>query len=117
MTTPYAWCCLACEATNAADTTRCSRCACPAHATCAQVAAARDAYRRRAGLPAVVAPDPLAILRQLPLLPIAAVVLLLVGALLLMLGMSTSATAFGGLLIALAALCVSSYRRRAPAAG
>ena len=108
--TRHAWSCLACEATNAADAARCGRCDCPARATHAQVEAARAAYRQRAGLPPLVAPDPIALARQVPWLPIAAVVLLLLGWLMLVVGSGGSANAFGGLLIALAALCASSYR-------
>ncbi len=115
--TPYAWSCLACNATNAATALRCARCGCPAHATSVQVAAARRAWRHGLGLPPEVAPDPIATVQALPLLPIGAVVLLLAGALLLIVNMGASATAFGGLLIALAALCASSCRRPAPNAG
>ncbi len=108
--TPYAWSCLACEATNAASAARCGRCGWPARATRLQIEATRAAYRQRAGLPLVVAPDTTALARQVPWLPIAAVVLLLPGWLLLAVGTGGSAIAFGGLLVALAALCVSSYR-------
>jgi len=112
----YPWACLACEETNAAGAPKCGRCGCPAQATSAQVESARDAYRRRAGLPPVVANDPVALVKELPLLPIGAAVLVLLGALMLIVNMGASATAFGGLLIALAALCLSSWRRPAPAA-
>ena len=105
--TPYAWSCLACEATNAASAARCGW---PARATRLQIEATRAAYRQRAGLPPVVAPDTTALARQVRWLPIAAVVLLLPGWLLLAARTGGSAIAFGGLLIALAALCVSSYR-------
>ena len=115
--TTYPWACLACEDTNAAGALRCGRCGCPAQATSAQVEAARAAYRRRAGLPAVVAPDPIALVEELPLLPIGAAVFVLLGGLMLIVDMGASSTAFGGLLIALAALCLSSYRKPAPAAG
>jgi hypothetical protein len=107
---PFAWSCLACEATNAAGTDRCSRCGCPARATRVQVDAARAAYRQRAGLPPLIPFDRLALARQVPWLPIAAVVLLLLGWLMLAAGTGGSAIALGGLLIALAALCASSYR-------
>ena len=69
---PYPWSCLACEESNPALSAACSRCGCPAQATAAQVDAARDAYRRRAGLPPVPAPDAMAFLEGLPLLQIAA---------------------------------------------
>ena len=113
----YPWSCLACEESNPAGALKCSRCSCPAEATSAQVESARAGWRRRAGLPAPVASDSFALVRELPLLPIGAVVLLLLGALMLIIGMGASSTAFGGLLIALAALCVSSYRKPAPRAG
>lgn len=108
--TPYDWSCLACDATNPAAAERCGRCACPARATRPQVEAARATYRQRAGLPPVTAPDAVAALRQVPWLPIAAVVLLLLGWLMLVVGTGGSAIAFGGLLMALAALCASSHR-------
>jgi hypothetical protein len=47
----------------------------------------------------------------LPMLPIAAAPLLALGALMLVVGTGASANAFGGLLIALAALCLSAYRK------
>ena len=108
---PYPWSCLACEESNPALSTACSRCGCPAHATSAQVEAARDDYRQRAGLPPVPAADVMAFFERLPLLPIAAAVLLLLGAVALIVGSSVSVKAVGGLLIAFAALCVSSYRK------
>ena len=113
----YAWACLACEQTNAAGALTCARCNCPARATSVQVDSTRANWRRQAGLPAVVAPDPIAVIKTLPLLPIAAVLLLALGALMLIVDMGASASAFGGLLIALAALCASSWRKPAPAAG
>ncbi|MEP7101053.1 MAG: hypothetical protein ABI781_11125 [Burkholderiales bacterium] len=113
----YPWACLACEETNAASALACGRCGCPAQATSAQVESARDAYRRRAGLPAVVAPDPVAVVMTLPLLPIGAAVFVLLGALMLIVDMGASTTAFGGLMIALAALCLSSWRPPRPAPG
>ena len=109
----YAWTCLACTQTNPAASVACSRCGCPAQATSAQVETARNMWRRRAGLPAVIAPDPVALLAELPLLLIAAAGLLLFGALMLIVDLGASSSAFGGLLIALAALCVSSYRKPA----
>ena len=112
----YAWACLGCEQTNVAGALKCGRCGCPAQATSAQVASARDAYRRRAGLPVLVAPDPIALVEDLPLLPIGAGMFGLLGALMLIVNMGASTTAFGGLLIALAALCLSSCRKPAPAA-
>lgn len=108
--TPYDWSCLACDAANPGTAAHCGRCACPARATCTQVEAARAAYRQRAGLPPVTVPDAVAVLRQVPWLPIAAVVLVLLGWLMLVVGTGGSAIAFGGLLMALAALCASAYR-------
>jgi uncharacterized membrane protein YphA (DoxX/SURF4 family) len=114
--TPYAWSCLACEESNPPAALRCGRCQCPAQATSAQAEVARRTWRQRAGLPAEVAPSPLAVLRQLPLLLIAAAVLLLLGALLLIVNLGASPSSFGGLLIALAALCASSHRQPATTA-
>jgi hypothetical protein len=113
---PYAWNCLACEATNAAELDACARCACPASATSARVKDARDAYRLRSGLPAVQAADPLALIGGLPLLPIAAVVLLLAGGLSLIVSDNGGTTAFGCLMLALSALCISSWRPARPGA-
>ena len=109
---PYAWSCFACEASNPPDSAKCSRCACPARATSAQVEAARLAWRQRSGLPPEESFDLVAALAEFPLLLIAAAVLALPGALALMVSTSVSLTAFGALLLALAALCVSSYRPR-----
>jgi hypothetical protein len=106
----YAWCCLACECSNAADQVRCTRCGCPAAATSAQIEASRDEYRRRSGLPAVVPVDVLGLVKQLPLLLIAAALLLLLGGFSLILSTNASMTAFAGLLMALSALCLSSWR-------
>ena len=106
---PYAWSCLACEETNAAERTACSRCQCPAEATCAQVESARAAYRRRAGLPAPVPTVVMALIKTLPLLLIAAALLLLLGALSLIVATGAAMYAFGGLLIALAAFCASTH--------
>lgn len=113
----YPWACLACEQANAAGSTTCERCGCPAQATSARVESARAGYLRRAGLPAAVAADPVALVRELPLLPIGAVVFLLLGAPMLIVDMGASSTAFGGLMIALAALCLSSWRKPATEAG
>ena len=110
----YAWSCLACEETNAAGSAACSRCACPAQASRARIEAARDAYRQYSGLPPIEAPDVVAAVRRLPLLLIGAAVLLLLGGFALIVGSNVSVTAFGGLLIALAAFCASSYRKAAP---
>jgi hypothetical protein len=107
----YAWNCLACEETNAGTSAACNRCGCPAQATSAQVESARDAWRRGAGLPAVQAPNPVEFVAQLPLLAITGVLFLLLGALMLIVDMGGSSSAFGGLMIALAALCASSYRK------
>ena len=56
--------------------------------------------------------DWVAALTAFPLLLIAAGALGLLGALALMVSTNVSFTAFGALLLALAALCVSSYRPR-----
>ena len=112
---PYAWCCLACEATNPALSAACSRCGCPARAPRAKVEAARNGCRQRAGLPPEPPPDPTAAFAGLPLLLIAAAVLLLLGGLALVVASNVSVKAFAGLLIALAALCASSYRKGPPA--
>jgi hypothetical protein len=108
----YAWSCLACDTPNAAGEVRCLACECPAFATNADVLAAGAAYRRRAGLPPLGPADPLRVVMELPLLPIGAVVLLLLGAMSLIVGESGSTIAFGGLLLALSALCISSWRPR-----
>jgi hypothetical protein len=108
----YVWSCLACEASNPPDNAKCSRCGCPARATSAQVDAALQAWRQRSGLPPVESFDLVAALMAFPLLLIAAGVLALLGAMALMASTSVSFTAFGALLLALAALCVSSYRPR-----
>ncbi len=110
MTPAYAWSCLACEAPNRPGAGRCARCGCPAEATASQAGTTRRNWRLRAGLPAQVAFDPLAALQSLPLLRIVAVLLLLAGALFLIVDAGASASAFGGLLIALAALAATSYR-------
>jgi hypothetical protein len=109
--TPYAWSCLACDASNLPDSLRCSRCGCPAQATAAQVVAARDAWRQRSGLALPVPTDFMALVNEFPLLLIAAALLLLLGAVALIVGEGGSASAFGALLITLAAFCVSSYRK------
>jgi len=112
----YAWSCLACEASNPALDSmagaKCHRCGCPAQATSAQVDAARQVWRRRSGLPPVESFDMVAALTAFPLLLIAAGFLGLLGWLALILSTNVSFTAFGALLLALAALCVSSYRKR-----
>ena len=108
--TPYPWSCLACEASNPADRTTCRTCDCPARATRAQVEAARQAWRRRSGLPPVEAFDIVAAVKALPLLLIGAGALALLGGLALIVSTSVSFNAFGALLLALAALCLSSYR-------
>jgi hypothetical protein len=109
---PYSWSCLACEASNRPESEQCARCGCPARATSAQVETARDAYRRKHALLPAVKVDVSAIVAQLPWLLIGAVVLLLAGALALIVGSNVSVQAFGGLLVALAALCASSYRSK-----
>jgi hypothetical protein len=107
---PYSWSCLACEDSNPPSADVCVRCGCPARATGAQVAASRTAWRRQSGLPAERSPDVLALINEWPLLLVAAGVLLVLGGLALIVGNNVSMTAFGGLLIALAALCLSSHR-------
>ena len=105
----YAWTCLACEATNAAQRSICGQCQCPAAPTSTQVESARSAYRRRAGLPPVERTDALALVKSLPLLLIAAGALVLLGGLSLIVGTNASMYAFGGLLLALAAFCASTH--------
>jgi uncharacterized membrane protein YphA (DoxX/SURF4 family) len=112
---PYAWSCLACEETNAAERSNCTRCGCAAQATSAQVEAARDAYRQRIGAPPIETPNLTQLLEVVPLLLIGAAVLALAGGLALIIGSNVSVRAFGGLMLALAALCVSSYRKEARA--
>ena len=107
--TPYSWTCLACDEANAAQRLTCSRCGCPARATSAQVDSARDAWRRLKGLAPPARVDPLALVKQLPLLLIGAAVFLLLGMIALIVGSNVSIFAFGGLMIALAALCASSH--------
>jgi hypothetical protein len=109
---PYVWSCFACEASNPPGSAECSRCGCRARATSAEVDAARQAWRQRSGLPPLESFDWVAAVMAFPLLLIAAAVLALLGALALMASTSISFTAFGALLLALAALCVSSYRPR-----
>lgn len=111
MNTPYAWTCLACEADNAADSTQCNRCQCPARASSAQVDAARQAWQRRSGIAPAAPFDVLKALMEFPLLLIAGGVLGLLGGVALIVNAGASFSAFGGLLLALAALCVSSYRK------
>jgi hypothetical protein len=109
---PYSWTCFACEASNPPTSIKCSRCGCPARATSAQVESARETYRRQHALLPAAKFDASALVEQLPLLLIGAVVLLLAGALALIIGSNVSVQSFGGLLIALAALCASSYRSK-----
>ena len=110
---PYAWSCFACEYTNAADRTRCQRCDCPANATNAEVETARKVYLQRHGLPADMPTDVLGLIRQLPWMMICAGVLLLLGGLSLIVAQEASMIAFGSLLLSLAALCLSSWRKPA----
>jgi hypothetical protein len=111
----YAWTCLACDATNDSGRAMCGRCGCAASTTSKQVQAARDAFRSSSGLPPVAAADPLALIREMPWLPIGAVVLMLLGGLALIVSENGGTTAFGCLMLALAALCASSWRPRARA--
>ena len=108
--TPYAWSCLACEASNTPASAACHRCGCPAQATHAQVERARQTWRQRSGLPAAEAFDVVKAVTAFPLLLIAASVLALLGGLALIVSTNASFTAFGALLLALGALCLSSYR-------
>jgi hypothetical protein len=114
----YAWSCFACDAANPAERTHCVQCGCPARATSPQVDDARQTWRRRSGLPPLAGFDVVGMLRGLPLLLIGAGAFALLGsvALIVSAGASYGAlAAFGALLLALAALCLSSYRR--PASG
>lgn len=54
--------------------------------------------------------DPLALIGGLPLLPIGAALLLLAGGLSLIVSENDGTTAFGCLMLALSALCISSWR-------
>jgi ribosomal protein L40E len=112
---PYAWSCFACEATNPPDAARCERCGCPAQATRAQIENARSQWRQRSGLPVVERFDFVAEVMTLPLLLIASAALGLLGGLALIVSTNASFTAFGALVLALAALCLSSYRAPQPA--
>ena len=110
----YDWTCLACEADNARESTRCTRCGCAAAATAAEVDRARQTWRQRSGLPPLERFDLFAEARTLPWLPIGFGVLLVLGGLALIVSPGASFTAFGALLLALSALCLSSYRPAAP---
>lgn len=114
--TPYAWSCFACEASNAAGRTSCSQCNCPAQPTATQVESARQAWRKRSGLPPETGFDWFGAVMEFPLLLIGAGVLLVLGGLALIVSTGVSFTAFGALLLALSALCLSSYRAEPPAA-
>ena len=107
---PYAWSCLACEASNPPVSASCGRCGCPAQATGTRVESARRAWRQRSGLPATESFDVVKALMELPLLLIAAGVLALLGGLALIVSTNVSFSAFGALLLSLGALCLSSYR-------
>ncbi len=109
----YAWSCLACDAANPAERGACVQCGCPARATSAQVDDARRTWRQRSGLQPVAGFDPVAALRGLPLLLIGAGAFALLGGMALVVSVGASygaLSAFGALLLALAALCLSSYR-------
>ena len=106
----YAWCCLACEATNPPESSRCERCRCPAQATFSQVESARVDWQRRSGVRPALPFDFTAEVMSLPLLLLAGALLGLLGGGALIVSTNSSFTAFGALLLALAALCVSSYR-------
>lgn len=112
--TPYSWTCFACDETNAAGSTSCSRCNCPAQPTAAQVDYARQTWRKRSGLPPVASFDLFGAVMEFPLLLIGAGVLLVLGGLALIVSTGVSFTAFGALLLALSALCLSSYRAADP---
>ena len=109
----YAWSCLACAASNAPTQARCVQCGCPASADQTQVDAARRAAHNAENTRPRI--DLVETLQSFGVLWIAAGVLALCGVMALLLGGSASFTAFGGLLLALAALCVSSYRSPRPA--
>ena len=111
---PYAWSCLACEATNPPESSRCARCGCPAKATFTQVERAHRDWQRRSGAAQPATFDFLAEVMSLPLLLIAGALLGLLGGGALIVSTNSSFTAFGALLLALAALCVSSYRAPPP---
>jgi hypothetical protein len=113
---PYAWSCFACEHINAADRTRCERCGCPANATNAVIETARRTYRQRNGLPPEMPADTFGVIGQLPWMLMGAAVLSLLGGLSLIVAQNASMMAFGSLLLSLAALCLSSYRRPASVA-
>ena len=66
-------------------------------------------------MPTLASFDPVAALTGLPLLRIVAVLLFLAGAVFLIVDAGASASAFGGLLIALAALAATSHRARSSA--
>ena len=110
----YTWSCLACQESNPGSRSSCSRCGCPAAPNARDVALASLHYRRRVGLPAVVPMNPERIILGLPLLALAGGLCLLLGAVMLIVDMGPSTTAFGGLMLALAALCASSWRRPEP---
>jgi hypothetical protein len=105
----YAWSCLACEAANPASSTRCERCDCAACATRTQIDAARAALQvSERARPSSF--DIVAALKAFRVLLLAGGILALLGVMTLLASTSAAVTAFGGLLLALAALCVSSYR-------
>ena len=110
----YAWSCLACGAANPPSSTRCQRCGCAACANRAQVEAARADWRHSepAQAPSI---GIVAALKAFRVLLLAGGVLALLGVMTLLLSTSAGGAAFGGLLLALAALCVSSYRATASA--
>jgi hypothetical protein len=110
----YAWSCLACGAVNPPSSTACGRCGCAACATRTQVEAARTALQdcEHARPPSF---DVVAALQAFRVLLLAGGVMALLGVMTLLASTSAAFTAFGGLLLALAALCVSSYRAPASA--
>lgn len=107
----YAWSCLACGAGNAPSVTACARCGCAASANLAQIEAARRTHPQP-GPARAPSFDIVETLKAFHALPIAGGVLGLLGVVALLASTGDTLTAFGGLLLALAALCVSSYRPR-----
>ena len=112
----YTWSCLACQESNPGSRSSCSRCGCPAEANAREIELASMHWRRRAGLPAIAPVNPERFILGLPLLALAGGLCFLLGAVMLVVNMGPSTSAFGGLMLALAALCASSWRRPDPTA-
>lgn len=114
----YPWSCHACTETNFAVASTCHRCGCPAAATFAQVEVARQRWHRGKAVPAssTAKIDPFAQIAAWPLLQIGAATCGGIGAIAASVSGGSSGRAFGGLMLALAALFVSSMRPKpAPA--